>query len=140
MVVIDTWESVNISLVVMKEPLDAQMVCGVLRVDAASPGAGVFINSGSNWWAYTYSEEFSDGLESKVAALVDQFKPRLGALESLLGTGHVAQVAIAGSVRTGSQLLLSPGVTGRLASLMMPVSVTSLTDAPEEDPLGWLDC
>ncbi|MFJ2214935.1 hypothetical protein ACIQVO_22825 [Streptomyces sp. NPDC101062] len=139
MAVIDAWGSVNVSLAVMKDPIDAPVVCGFLGVDAVPSEPGVLVTSGQNWWAYTYGEDFGDGLESKVVALVDRFKPRLGGVGNLLETGHAVQVAIAGSVSTGSQLFLSPRVIGRLASLAMPISVTSLMDAQEEDPLGWLD-
>ncbi|MFJ2557706.1 MULTISPECIES: hypothetical protein [unclassified Streptomyces] len=139
MAVIDSWESVNISLIVAKEPLDTQVVCDVLGIESVPSRAGVLTSSGSNWWTYTYGEEFSDDLESKVVALVDQFQPRLAGVGNLLETGHAVQLAIEGSVGTGSQLFLSPWVIGKLASLAVPISVTSLTDAPEEDPLSWLD-
>ncbi|MFC9427806.1 hypothetical protein [Streptomyces sp. NPDC056987] len=139
MAVFEAWESVNISLAVMKEPVDAPIVCGFLSIDAVPSERGVLISSGPNWWAYTYGEGFSDDLDSKVVALVDRFKPCLGGVENLRETGHTVQVAIAGTVRTGSQLSLSPRVIGRLASLDIPITVTSLTDAQEEDPLSWLD-
>ncbi|MEV7870219.1 hypothetical protein AB0P17_29930 [Streptomyces sp. NPDC088124] len=139
MAVVDAWGSVNVSLAVMKKSIDVSAVCDFLGVDVVPSERGVVVTSGPDWWAYTYGENFSDDLESKVIAMVAQFKPRLSGVESLLEAGHAVQVAITGSVRTGSQLILSSWVIGRLASLAIPVSVTTLTDTQEEDPLSWLD-
>lgn len=141
MPMVDSWGSLNISLAVTKEAVDALFVREVLGFDELPKGGEVVVNSGLDWWAYTYGEWFSGGLEERVISLVNEIKPRLDRLDILLEAGYSIQVAVAGSVETGSQLFVSPWVLGQLASLNIPISFTTLTtpSAQEEDPLGWLD-
>ncbi|MFJ5221834.1 hypothetical protein [Streptomyces sp. NPDC088400] len=138
---LDSWDSVNTSLAVTKNSLDAPFVCEVLGFSKLPKGGRGVVNSGSDWWAYTYVDGFTGSLEEQLISLVNEIKPLLDRLDILLKAGYSIQVAIAGSVETGSQLFVSPRALGQLASLGIPISFTTLTASgvQEEDPLGWLD-
>lgn len=134
------WSSVNTSLAITKEGLDPEFVSKTLGFPEPTSN-GAVINSGPNWWAYTYDESFTGGLEEQVHSLTSQIAPRLDRVAILSKTSHAVQVAIAGTVETGSRLFVSPIALGQLASLGVPISFTSLTaqGMPDEDPLSWLD-
>jgi hypothetical protein len=137
---VDSWDSVNTSLAVTKDSVDAAFVREVLGFNELPEGCEAVIYSGRNWWAYTYDEGAVGGLEEQVFSLVNKIKSHLDGLDALLKAGYLVQVAIAGSVETGSKLFVSPRVLGQLASLNIPISFTTLTTSgvQEEDPLGWL--
>ncbi|MGP3633559.1 hypothetical protein ACTU45_09345 [Streptomyces sp. 24-1644] len=135
------WISVSTSLAITKEAVNPSFIHDTLKIDYSLAGHGCHINSGTNWWAYTYDGSAAPTLDEQISLLVGQVRPRLERLAVLLQAGHHVQVAIAGSVETGSQLFIPPPSIEQLTSLNLPVSFTTLTSTglPEEDPLGWLD-
>ncbi|MFC9649220.1 MULTISPECIES: hypothetical protein [unclassified Streptomyces] len=136
-----SWESVNVSLAITKKDVSVDFVNSTLGLDDDRSDRGARIYSGPHWWAYTYAEESTGDLEAMAISLAHDIRPLRDKVDTLLRTGHSVQVAIAGTVETGDQLLLSPTALEHLASLALPVSFTSLTPsgAQEEDPLSWLE-
>lgn len=136
------WKSLNTSLAITRDKLDASAIdqaLGLSRLPGVQSGASV--HSGPGWWAFTFDARCSPDLDDQVSALVSQITPHLDQLKDLIDAGHFIQVAIAGTVEVGDQLVLSPQSAGRLATLGLPVSFTTLTqeNRPSDDPLSWLD-
>ncbi|MEU1279775.1 hypothetical protein [Streptomyces sp. NPDC005805] len=137
-----SWDSVTTSLAVTAADLDADLVRRTLGI---APGAdsheSAVIHAGPGWWSCTFDSGFSDRPDRQIAAMVSLVTPVLDGLRSLTERGYSAQIAIAGVVLSRTRLTLPPESTAQLASLGLPVSVTTLNEdnEPAPDPLDWLD-
>ncbi|MFF2526644.1 hypothetical protein [Streptomyces liangshanensis] len=131
----------NISLAVLKRNISGEAVRETLGLADEPSKFGAAVYSGPDWWAYTCVEESVGQLEAMVLHLSRLIEPRLGRVEALVHSGHSVEVAVAGTTETGDVLLLSPEALESLAVLKLPVSFTTLSvsGAPEEDPLAFLD-
>ncbi|MFD8991246.1 MULTISPECIES: hypothetical protein [Streptomyces] len=139
----DNWRGVRVALVVDKDEVDSHRVSSAVGLVPERLADSSYVESASGRWTWSVrkDEDEKGALELQVRAFVAQIRPRLESLRALQSDGYAVHVDIAGTVETGSRLVVHPGVLSELASLGTPLTFTCLTEAgaPESDPLSWLD-
>ncbi|MCX4964222.1 hypothetical protein OHA98_05210 [Streptomyces sp. NBC_00654] len=138
---VDSWRGVSVTLVVARSDIDVDFVASTLGANVKPLAETSRIDSSPDSWAWSFGDSVNGTLEQQVFSLAARIRPRLENVRGLIRDGCSVHVDIAGTVETGSEMLVSPDLLSELASLGVPLTFTCRTETgvAESDPLSWLD-
>jgi hypothetical protein len=125
------WVETDVKLVIRKADLDPALLASELSLAPTSvslPSAGSpTVEAGEGVWALPVHKRLPGGVNSQLEELLLHIGSRSASFSSLAARGYEISIQVSGFVGRGSTFALTPDVVQRLASLDIPLVVSTST-------------